>query len=300
MSAISVELKKATELEKATTPANGNLLLIHDGTGLKAITYENLAKKVNEPVNNTIAFLLSDNAGAHNAVYRGKKLGDSVTSAQYTAISSGKFTDLYIGDYWTIDSVNWRIAAFDYYYGCGDTAFNTHHAVIVPDTCLYNEQMHKTENGQYEAGAANTTVGGYTGSDMYKTGLDNAKTKIKAAFAGHVCKHRIYLTNAMSNGYASAGEWKDSEVDLMCEQMVYGCGIFSPVSNGTAVPANYRVEKSQLPLFALEPSRICNRATWWLRDVITASNFAIVNSYGYASCSDASNPCGVRPAFCIS
>lgn len=137
MSAISVELKKATELEKTTTPSNDNLLLIHDGTGLKAITYQNLAKQVNAPIENKIAFLLFDGAGAHNAIYRGKKLGESVTSEQYTAISSGKFTDLYIGDYWTIESVNWRIAAFDYYYGCGDTAFNTHHAVIVPDTCLY-------------------------------------------------------------------------------------------------------------------------------------------------------------------
>lgn len=86
----------------------------------------------------------------------------------------------------------------------------------------------------------------------------------------------------------------------MCEQMVYGSGIFSPVSDGSNVPANYRVEKSQLPLFQHEPSRICNRATWWLRDVITASGFAGVNyngdaNYYYASLSD-----GVRPAFCIS
>lgn len=300
MSAISVEVKKVTELETVETPAAEHLLPIHDGTGLKAVSYANLAKQVNSPIDEKIAFLLTEGAGAHNAFYRGKKLGESVTSAQYTAISSGKFTDLYIGDYWTISKVNWRIAAFDYYYGCGDTAFNTHHAVIVPDTCLYNKQMHKTDNEQYQAGEANTTVGGYKGSDMYKTGLEQAKTTIKAAFAGHVCKHRIYITNAMSNGYASAREWVDSEVDLMCEQMVYGSGIFSPVSNGTVVPANYRVEKSQLPLFALEPSRICNRANWWLRDVISASSFAKVDAHGNAAYNHASNPHGVRPAFCIS
>lgn len=86
----------------------------------------------------------------------------------------------------------------------------------------------------------------------------------------------------------------------MCEQMVYGSGIFSPVSDGSNVPANYRVEKSQLPLFQHEPSRICNRATWWLRDVITASTFASVANDGYANSNGASNSYGVRPAFCIS
>lgn len=86
----------------------------------------------------------------------------------------------------------------------------------------------------------------------------------------------------------------------MCEQMVYGSGIFSPVSDGSNVPANYRVEKSQLPLFQHEPSRICNRATWWLRDVITASYFAIVSYDGDADCYYASSSYGVRPAFCIS
>lgn len=86
----------------------------------------------------------------------------------------------------------------------------------------------------------------------------------------------------------------------MCEQMVYGSGIFSPVSDGSNVPANYRVEKSQLPLFQHEPSRICNRATWWLRDVITASYFADVYYNGNAGCDSASISNGVRPAFCIS
>lgn len=175
-----------------------------------------------------------------------------------------------------------------------------HHVVIVPDTCLYNAQMHNTSSGGWESGAANTTAGGYVGSDMYKSNLEQAKTTIKSAFSGHVLKHRIYLTNAVANGRASGGAWCDSEVDLMCEQMVYGSGIFSPVSDGSNVPANYRVEKSQLPLFQHEPSRICNRATWWLRDVITASDFAYVNDNGSAGYSDASNSLGVRPAFCIS
>lgn len=300
MSAISIETKKVTELTAFTTPTDSCLIPIHDGTGLKKITFANFRAKAVEGTEAKIAPLLFNNAGAHNAIYRGKSLGSTVTTAQYAAIKAGTFDDLYIGDYWTIGGVNYRIAAFDYYLNSGDTSCTTHHVVIVPDTCLYNAQMHNTSSGGYEGGAANTTTGGYVGSDMYKSNLEQAKTTIKSAFSGHVLKHRIYLTNAVANGRASGGAWCDSEVDLMCEQMVYGSGIFSPVSDGSNVPANYRVEKSQLPLFQHEPSRICNRAAWWLRDVITASLFAGVSSVGSANCTNASLSYGVRPAFCIS
>lgn len=290
MSAISIETKKVTDLSAVSTIADGNLIPVHDGTGLKKITFANLKAKVVEGTEAKVAPLLYNNAGAHNAIYRGKNLGTAVTTAQYNAIKAGTFEDLYIGDYWVINGVNWRIAAFDYYLNCGDTSCSTHHAVIVPDTCLYNHVMNDT----------NITTGGYVGSKMYTEGLEQAKTTIKAAFSGHVLSKRVYLTNATSNGRASAGAWCDSEVDLMCEQMVYGSGIFSPVSDGSTVPANYRVEKSQLPLFQHDPSRICNRANWWLRDVVTAANFALVDDNGRACYYFASYSFGVRPAFCIS
>lgn len=293
MSVISVQTKKFGDLDTILTAGDDSLLLIHDGTGVKTISTANFKKDLKEymeGVNTILAQLTYDNAGAHNSIYRGKNLGTTVTEEQWEAISSGTFTDLYIGDYWVIGGVNWRIAAFDYYLNCGDTSFTKHHAVIVPDTCLYNAQMNTT----------NVTTGAYKGSAMYTANLTQAKSTINSAFgSSHVLSHRIYLSNATSNGRASAGEWTDSTVDLMCEHMVYGSGIFSPVSDGSNVPNNYRIEKGQLPLFALEPSRICNRATWWLRDVITAAYFAHVYNDGIATYYSASGSCGVRPAFCI-
>lgn len=293
MSVISVQTKKFGDLGTILTAGDDSLLLIHDGTGVKTISTANFKKDLKEymeGVNTILEQLTYDNAGAHNSIYRGKNLGTTVTEEQWEAISSGTFTDLYIGDYWVIGGVNWRIAAFDYYLNCGDTSFTKHHAVIVPDTCLYNAQMNTT----------NVTTGAYKGSAMYTANLTQAKSTINSAFgSSHVLSHRIYLSNATSNGRASAGEWADSTVDLMCEHMVYGSGIFSPVSDGSSVPNNYRVEKGQLPLFALEPSRICNRTTWWLRDVITAAYFAFVGGNGVADYYGASNSFGVRPAFCI-
>lgn len=293
MSVISVQTKKFGDLGTILTAGDDSLLLIHDGTGVKTISTANFKKDLKEymeGVNTILEQLTYDNAGAHNSIYRGKNLGTTVTEEQWEAISSGTFTDLYIGDYWVIGGVNWRIAAFDYYLNCGDTSFTKHHAVIVPDTCLYNAQMNTT----------NVTTGAYKGSAMYTANLTQAKSTINSAFgSSHVLSHRIYLSNATSNGRASAGEWTDSTVDLMCEHMVYGSGIFSPVSDGSNVPNNYRVEKGQLPLFALEPSRICNKAAWWLRDVITAAYFAYVYGSGNAYYSNASLSRGVRPAFCI-
>jgi hypothetical protein len=283
-----------TAAETAASNANGDAAAA-ESAKTAAETAATNAENAAAPV----LAILSSGAGAHNSIYRGKNLGTSVTAAQWAAISDGSFTDLYIGDYWTIGGVNYRIAAFDYYLNSGDTNCTTHHVVIVPDTCLYNAQMHNTSSGSWESGAANTTAGGYVGSNMYKSNLEQAKTTIKSAFSGHVLKHRIYLTNAVANGRASGGAWCDSEVDLMCEQMVYGSGIFSPVSDGSNVPANYRVENSQLPLFQHEPSRIGNRNDWWLRDVITASDFAHVGSGGAAYCGGASYSLGVRPAFSI-
>lgn len=276
-----------------STPEDADTLMIKDTSGAanKRTPFSGVWNWIKSKIEaEDLSPMLYDNSGAHNAIYRGKYLGSSVTETQWDAISAGTFDDLYIGDYWTIGGVNWRIAAFDYYYNCGDTNFTKHHAVIVPDTALYTHVMNDT----------NITTGAYVGSKMYTEGLEQAKTTINNAFgSSHVLSHRIYLSNATSNGKASAGAWTDSTVDLMCEHMVYGSGIFSPVSDGSTVPNNYRVEKSQLPLFTHNPRMIGIRSTWWLRDVISSANFAYVSNYGYADSNYASYAIGVRPAFCI-
>ena len=303
--------QKINELPTKTAPSTGDKMLMIGAAEEYQIDYDQLATAILNKLS-TQSFssldttsktvlgaidelnsksVIFSNSGSHNSIYRGKSLGSSVTQAQWNAISAGTFDDLYIGDYWTIGGVNWRIAAFDYYYNTGDTAFTKHHAVIVPDTSLYTHAMNDT----------NITTGAYVGSKMYTEGLDQAKTTINNAFgSSHVLSHRIYLSNATSDGRASAGAWTDSTVDLMCEHMVYGCGIFSPVSDGSIIPNNYRVEKSQFPLFTLDPTKMHNRsAAYWLRDVISSVYFAGVTASGYAASAGASRVFGVRPAFCI-
>lgn len=235
-------------------------------------------------------FMCNDGAGPHNATYRGKALGSAVTAEQWTAIANGSFADLYIGDYWTIGGINYRIAAFDYYLRSGDTDMTTHHVTLVPDTSMYNHIMNDT----------NITDGAYIGSKMYAEGLAQAKTTINNAFgAAHILTHRRYLQNAVTNGYSNGGAWYDSTVELMTEQNVYGCRTFGNAMNGTGRPNLYTNDKSQYPLFVMRPDMISNRQTYWLRDVASASRFCAVGGDGRANALDASDSHGVRPAFSI-
>ncbi len=241
-------------------------------------------------VANFLKLVIPSNAGAHNGFYRGYSLGTSVTAAQYSAIAAGTFDDMYVGDYWTINSVVWRIAAFDYYLTTGDTACNTHHVVIVPDTNLYTHVMNDT----------NITTGGYVGSKMYTEGLADAKTAINNAFgSAHILSHRQYLCNAVTDGYPSGASWYDSKVELMTEQNVYGGKVFGAGNDGSTVPALYTVDKSQYPLFVHDPHMSSNRQSFWLRDVVSAAYFARVGSDGNAVSNGASTDFGVRPAFSI-
>ena len=238
---------------------------------------------------------LTQTAGFHNSLYRGKYLGSSVTEAQRTAISAGTFDDLFIGDYWAINDVNWRIAAFDYWYNMGSPRCTAHHVVIVPDICLAQSKMNNTD----------TTAGAYVGSDWYtgsnsNAGKSTANAAINSAFgADYILRHREYLKNAVTNGYESAGAWYDSTFELMTEQMVYGGKVFGNVLKNIDTPVNATIGLYQLPLFAHDPSSINIGAFWWLRDVGASTHFAAVTQYGTASLLEAADTFGIRPAFGI-
>lgn len=294
MSTLKIEnSKKMGDLTALQTVEDSYMLFIHDGSGLKKVTAKNLKKDLANLIAANKAILdkvTASGAGAHNSVYRGANLGTSVTSAQWAAIQAGTFDDMYIGDYWVIGGVTYRIAAFDYYLRAGDTDMTTHHVTLVPDVPMYTHVMNDT----------NVTTGGYVGSKMYTSGLTQAKSTINTAFGStHVLTHRQYLHNAVTNGRPSGGSWYGSTVELMTEQNVYGGKVFGVGNDGSSVPVLYTVDKSQYPLFAFRPDLISNRQTFWLRDVVSAALFANVHYSGFATCGNASYVDGVRPAFSI-
>lgn len=251
------------------------------------------ANRMNEALNTIVPkinAIVTTGAGAHNAIYRGEYLGSAVTKARWDAIKAGTFEDMYIGDYWTIGGVRYRIAAFNYYYNTGDKACTKNHITLVPDATMYDYVMNDT----------NTTTGAYASSKMYTKGLTQAKTTINSAFGqAHILNHRQYLQNAVTDNYASGASWYDSTVELMTEQNVYGGKVFGNQLNGTAMPNNYTIDKSQYPLFTFRPDMQHTASWFWLRDVVSSTAFAVVNDYGNAHYSGAENTRGVRPAFSI-
>ena len=268
-----------SELTQINELVSGNKLLVGTTDGNKAIAAEDAL------------FAMLDGFAPvelRRVLFRGKNLGTALTAVQKAAIKDGSFKGMFLGDYWSIGGRIWRIVDMDYWYNCGDTAFTSHHLVIMPDEALYNAQMNTT----------NVTTGGYVGSAMYKSNLANAKTIVNAAFQGSVLTHREYLCNAVANGRPSGGAWFDSSIELPNEPMMYGHPHFSPTSDGSTVPSIYTISKTQLALFMVCPRFIVNRSyNQWLRDVVSSAAFAVANYYGGPSYFSASNSRGVRPVF---
>jgi hypothetical protein len=268
-----------SELTQINELVSGNKLLVGTTDGNKAIAAEDAL------------FAMLDGFAPvelRRVLFRGKNLGTALTAVQKAAIKDGSFKGMFLGDYWSIGGRIWRIVDMDYWYNCGDTAFTSHHLVIMPDEALYNAQMN----------TANVTTGGYVGSAMYKSNLANAKTIVNAAFQGSVLTHREYLCNAVANGRPSGGAWFDSSIELPNELMMYGHPHFSPTSDGSTVPSIYTISKTQLALFMVCPRFIVNRSyNQWLRDVVSSAYFAYVHTDGSTNFSGASNSYGVRPVF---
>ncbi len=262
----------------AVTDVAASDVLLVDGTtagGTKTITGQNLARSLAGRVSSI----------NRRNVYRGIQLGTSIDDIPWSKVSDGTFEGLFIGDYVTISSVNWRIWDMDYFYNVGDTAFTTHHLVLVPDTGLYTAQMNST----------NITEGAYVGSEMYTTNLEDAKTTISNIFGDYLLTHRDYLPNAVTDGAESAGAWMDSTVELMNSIQLYGSRVRCNAGNYAVTTTGHH----QFAAARLNSRMINIRASYWLRDVYSAANFAYANAGGHAGAHYASDSYGVRPYFLV-
>lgn len=227
---------------------------------------------------------VTGNAGFHNSLYRGRYLGDQFTEAQSQAILAGTFEGLYVGDYWTINGVDWVIVGFDIRYNIGDTPLATHHIGVMPRVSLNDSQWY----------TSNDTSHGYVGSTVRANikGSGGAQSKFIAAFGNdHVLSFRELYPSAYSSGNATGWAWVDARTELLSEVDVYGCPVWSVGGKGYEVGA----DKSQLPIFRLRPDFANTRANWWLRSVGSAADACYVNFSGCAHTNSASYSLGVRP-----
>ena len=226
----------------------------------------------------------------HNNIFRGHDLLNYFADLDelQTAVASGDFSKIYIGDYvkqtitysGTQYTTKYRVAGINTFKNYGDTTLTRNHLVLIPDL-LFDAQMN----------TSNTTSGGYVGSMMYTTVLPALLTALAGSsstpFYGKIISHRELFPNAENNW-----AWYDNSLCLLSEMEAYGSRIFASYGNSIGFYA-------QMPLFKLNPDYISkfNRHSIWLRSVNSSVAFCYAGSYGYADNAIASGSFGVRPRF---
>ena len=244
------------------------------------------------------AATIYDNAGAHNAIYRGKDITDYWNDGRASAaIAAGTFAGIYPGDYILVPiTVNGATTTYgivigdcDYHLYRGDTETTAHHVLAFTRVHIGNEHMNAT----------GTTAGGYIGSDMWKTILPKYTTAIKNAFgSSHILTHRELLSNAESDTVSSAAGagwsggttsygWYDVDVNLFNEPMVYGC---RPLSSSA-----FDIGDCDTQVAAMRHDKALQftRTYWcWLRAVASSSCFATADHLGNAGYYNASQADG--------
>jgi len=216
----------------------------------------------------------------HNAwsgrkdLFRGNNLGSGITTAQANAIQSGTFNDLYLGDYWVINNVYYRIADFNYWrYGLG-----TNHLVIVPDRPLLDLPM--DTNNTVSIPYYDTTVREYLNTALL--------TDLQAAFGNRIPNYYETLFSMEGSRYNEVNEVV-ANVELMNESMVYGQGIMRTNNEPT-----YSI--NQFSLFRVRPEYI-DTSIFWLRDQSNDRYCAVYYGMAAAFSAGDSTPIGIRPCF---
>ena len=263
-------------------------------------------------VENYIASKWDSTVLEHNNVCRKANLLSghfSSVSDIISAIQSGNFKDIYIGDYfpvtYTIDgssvTSNMRIAGINFFTaGSGEWGCHTNHVVIVPDTTI-TSYMNST----------NTTAGGYVGSFMYTTTIPKIYNALAGSsgtpFYGHVPEMYESVTNGMNSSAAAAGGiagwtgattgWQDTKLRmiLMSEPEVYGFRNFGNAADNVRCFC-------QLPMFKVDHTLInMNGTQWhWLRSVAGSTGFCCAYHSMRTLFGNASDVLHVRPRFIIS
>ena len=213
-----------------------------------------------------------------------------------TVISAGTFEGLYLGDYWNIGGHIWRIWGFNVFRRDGDSDLTTNHILLMPDDNYLKANGSDTRYMK----DSNDTSGGYKATKFFQTYAGQIYNELTPYFGSHILSHRELISNATSNGKASGWEWASVTVGIPTEINIYGSSVWG-ASEIAGTGYNIGVNKTVFPLAVVEPSLITNIEDWWLRDVVSASNFAYVSNFGLADSHTASNPwIGVRPYILIS
>ena len=254
-------------------------------------------------------------AGLHNSIFRGKCIGTSVSEEQWAQIKAGTFNDIWLGDYWTINGVNWRVADFDFvwpgrgfdwgfaYHDTGKTKLVTeHHLMITPDTCLGNSVWDSN----------NLSTAGYGGSTIRANLKNTYLPMCKSAFGdAHIMTFAAYCSSALSGTkYATSWAWYETQIELFARRAIYrGCLINNKYLEDPDMKSRDGILfATPVSLFALAPKLLYNGTTWWTayhnyihngNDYLMPVSIGATPANGFWGSPYSAKSLGVRPWFCI-
>ncbi|MBR6289231.1 MAG: hypothetical protein IKR19_07850 [Acholeplasmatales bacterium] len=240
---------------------------------------------------------------SHNGIFRGKNLGTIASLNEYLAfrtahgIDDKSYKDLYLGDYFKIQdgtyNAVWMVAHFDYYYNRGDVA-SSRGVVLIPRTVCGNSKMNDTADttGAYKATIANTTT------------CPAIASALQTILGSYLLSNKLLLSNLTNtsissmaggeiNGASISWGWVASQCVLPNEIQIYGSTVFS----SSCYDVGEACEK--FAVFNFINHIEYNRSDFWLRAVVSATNFAVAPGVGYANSSNANSSISLRPLIYI-
>lgn len=258
--------------------------------------------------------IAADRAISHNNIYRGEELlssshfgtGSTGLTALHNAVSSGDFTDIYVGDTISVtmntisgyesasQTVVWVVMGIDIYLQ-QNIRWNLyeniaqHHLVLVPKDCFKTAQKWHTSDNITSVGYASS----YMSTDVlpaYETAIKNSlgnyllRALYQASQSAGTTEFSFY--NGTNSGAANSGDriatpWITllNEVEILGYRTIASHSIW-----------DIGIDNIWLPGFRLNPNLICkknghsgtNYVYWWLKVICSSSRVgAIQNATEY-------------------
>lgn len=235
--------------------------------------------------------LFEDIPEMHKCIYRGKKIGTTLSSAQASEIAAGTYHDIWIGDYWLSANVKWTVVDFDYYNALG---VSQPHIIVMPMSQIGTEAIDSSKSG---------TIQGFADCSL----LGKLGTSYKNAFASvfgstHLIDHVEVIssgwwqgtpTNGKPIGYSTNSTTVNESVMLPSEIQFFGTKINSTIYPGGS--GNYTDGYRQFKMFnmGIYPPRDTGM---WFRDQTWSRSFAAyIPTHSRIDDRDVSAGTGVMP-----
>lgn len=327
---LMAEVQKRIQFPEQPDPAdyqsvesvqNTDNFIINDGEN-KKINFQKLMTKIQnsiqfpEPTIPDIDYYqivekaAKSNYIIRNSIYRGNNLGANITNQVKTSIENNSFDNLFIGDYWEVNGIKFRIAHFNYFtpYAMSDRSEYTsninNHIIVVPDECLGADKALSDGTDLMNEASGNTIRSpidaeliSISGNKDYMPELYN--------FLIHFCK----INNMTYQG------WFNS-TNKITREFYYSWWRGFPMSSHMlfdkhkSVIQTYRtgdnifsymgsIMDKQLSLFSLNPKLIKSNKRYWLIDSSGYKVNLYVNVGGYIRTDTNTKEYGIRPCFIL-